>query len=327
MKKLLLTFLVALFACISVYAEHHIDFAKIKHWTGTGSNQAALVVQYPASLDPHAYVWGFRWEDGENPTGEDMFKAICANSTELFILTQYTGQMGATLCGIGYGDADKMLDYIYFDFERAKDFEFINFDYYNVNTWFGQKDAPGDNTPAITAQAVQEAKTTHVIQHPIDAINYGYPAYDYDCWEMAAGAPQGSLWIAAWYEGYWSYWLTNKNSDEWLYSGVGFTGRMLENGAIDCWVYTPFDEPMIGGGDATGDVPTDNPDLISYRPASTMVSGISSVKADENYNIIEIYRLDGVRAATLQKGEEMSHLTKGIYLIKKGNNIQKIFIH
>ena len=48
---------------------HPIDFDKIRNWTGTGPNRAALVIQYNGdTYGSDAYVWGYRWENGETPT-------------------------------------------------------------------------------------------------------------------------------------------------------------------------------------------------------------------------------------------------------------------
>ena len=132
MKHLFTGFLIAMSPLL--VTAHSIDFDKIEHWTGTGPNRAALVVQFGGEYTPsEAYVWGYRWEDEESPNGEDMFKAICENSDELVILTQYTGQYGSTLCGVGFGEADAILDNVYFDFEMALDYPFITFDYYHNN--------------------------------------------------------------------------------------------------------------------------------------------------------------------------------------------------
>jgi len=313
MKKSLATAVIG--ACAILASAHPIDFDQIRHWTGKGPNRAALVVQYPSDTDPHAYVWGYRWEDGATPTGEDMFKAICANSRELCMLTQYTGQYGATLCGIGLGNVNEILDHVKFDFDMAKDYEWINFDYYNTNSWFGQAEAPGDNSPAIAQAAIDAAKTTHVIQHPFDAHAYGYPAYDYDCWKLSSDCPNGNLWISGWYEGYWSYWLSSENNSEWLYSGTGFTGRKLTDGDIDAWSYTVFETPGVGGF-GEGNPPTDELSLISYRPANT-TTGVESPEATES-GAIEYYNLSGMRMAAPP--------TSGIYIRKQGNHAKKIIV-
>ncbi|MDE6556752.1 MAG: hypothetical protein K2K55_07300, partial [Duncaniella sp.] len=235
---------------------HPIDFDLIKHWTGTGPNRAALVIQFNGeTYGDNAYVWGYRWEEGENPTGETMMKAICGNSSRLSMLTQFTGNMGSTLCGVGYALNQEVLKHILFNFEKAKTFEFINFDYFNVNSLMGQTGAPGENAPAIAQKAIDSAVAgTHVIQHPFDAATYGYPAYDYDCWDLdeATESKTGNSmyepkWLSAWYEGYWSYWCANQPSQEWIYSGSGLTGRTLSDGSVDGWSFTQFESPMVGG--------------------------------------------------------------------------------
>ena len=167
MRKIVTLISIAL-ASISA-AAHPIDFSKIRHWTGTGSNRAALVIQFNGDTfgGSDAYVWGYRWEDGQKPTGEDMMKAICANSSRLSMLTQYTGSMGSTLCGIAYSLNQEMLRHVFFNFDKAKEFEFINFDYYHVNSFMGQTEAPGDNAPILAQEAIDEAIAgTHYIQHP-----------------------------------------------------------------------------------------------------------------------------------------------------------------
>ncbi len=58
------------------------------------------------------------------------------------MLTQYTGSMGSTLCGIAYSLNQEMLRHVFFNFDKAKEFEFINFDYYHVNSFMGQTEAP-----------------------------------------------------------------------------------------------------------------------------------------------------------------------------------------
>lgn len=308
---------------LGAMAQTGIDFDKITHWTGTGPNRAALVVQFGEGRDPHAYVWGYRWENDATPTGEDMFKAVCANSKELVLLTQFTGTYGSTVCGIGYGNADRMLDYIYFDFKKAKDYEFISFDYYSVNPMFGQTEAPGDNTPAICQAAINAARDNHVIQHPIDAHAYGYPAYDYDCWMISEKVADQYQWASAWYEGYWSYWLASDPEEDWTYSGVGFSGRQLKDGAIDAWSFTQFEEAQIGGF-GEGTPPTDNPEFISYRPAE-MVTAIDSVAADGDMTA-EWYTVTGVHVATVGAGEPMPPLQSGVYIVKRGSKTRKVLM-
>ncbi len=297
-----------------------LDFGKITHWAGSGPNRAALVVYDNAlASDPTPYVWGFRWEDGEQPTGEDMMKAVCAASDELVMLTQYTGQFGATLCGAGVGDAAKLLENIYFDFEGAKSSQFINFDYYNTSAFFGQKEAPGDRTPEICDEAINEALLSgrHYIQHPLDYAAYGYPAYDYDYWMLGDDGLEYGWWTAGWYSGYWSYWTAQSESSDWLYSGTGFTGRVLSDGCVDAWSYTHFDNPQVGGI-GEGVPPPDDPALYSYRELRKP----SSLNDASQLNTVtpkEYYTIQGIRVCE-------DNLIPGIYIARSHNHTQKVII-
>ncbi|MDE6811638.1 MAG: hypothetical protein K2J15_04730 [Muribaculaceae bacterium] len=317
MRKELLSAAIVLTALSAM--PHAIDFDKIKAWTGEGPNRAALAITNDGGAsDPKVYVWGYRWADGERPTGEDMFKAICANTDNLVLLTQTTGQYGSTVCGIGVGNAEKLLENIYFDFEKALDYEFINFDYYNTNSFFGQSAAPGDRTPEICASAIKKAITSecHYIQHPIDQPTYGYPAYDYDCWDMTDEGWKNGWWTSAWYSGYWSYWTITGQSDDWMYSGTGFTGRMLSDGCVDGWSCTMFESPKVGGV-GEGTPPSDNPDMYVYCEPKK-ITGIDEVTVAENESV-EYYTLTGVRV-------DADTLVPGIYIVRKGNTAKKILI-
>jgi hypothetical protein len=46
----------------------------IQYWVGSGSNQAALVIDWNDGQTTTSYVWGYRWTG--SATGEDMLKAI-----------------------------------------------------------------------------------------------------------------------------------------------------------------------------------------------------------------------------------------------------------
>lgn len=312
MKRIVLAGVVVL-TTLSMNA-NPIDFSKIKHWTGHGPNMSAVALRFEDTSK--TLVWGFCWEDGESPTGEDMMRAVCADSDNLLMLTQYTGQYGSTLCGIGYGNSEILLDRIWFDFDMAKNYEWINFDYYSVNPFFGQSEAPGDNTPSICRKAITAARDTHVIQHPIDYKAYGYPAYDYDCWKLDEKGSDGQIWLSGWYTGYWSYWLGSVYSEDWEYSGSGFSGRKLVNGSIDAWTYTVFDKPGVGGV-GEGTPPEENPSMIEYVPASVISEAESVVLCPDSDN--EYYTLSGVKVCP-------STMSRGIYIVKKGQSVRKIFV-
>lgn len=84
-------------------------FSSIKNWTGEGENISALAIQWitgeeliePADDEVFFLAWGYRWKEGENPTGADMLKAVAKNDPRLYIiLAEQWG--GLTVKGFGY---------------------------------------------------------------------------------------------------------------------------------------------------------------------------------------------------------------------------------
>ena len=76
-------------------------FDDIQYWVGTGSNEAAFVVQWNDEKNPDALVWGFRW-DGD-ATGLDMLQAIAKADKRFYTLLYYTGpDLGTAVGGLGF---------------------------------------------------------------------------------------------------------------------------------------------------------------------------------------------------------------------------------
>ncbi|MCV9929735.1 DUF5074 domain-containing protein [Flavobacterium sp. LS1R49] len=75
-------------------------FNDIQYWVGTGSNQAAFVVQWNDGKNSDALIWGFRW-DG-TATGEDMLKAIAKADRRFFSLLYQGTQFGTAIGGLGF---------------------------------------------------------------------------------------------------------------------------------------------------------------------------------------------------------------------------------
>ncbi|HLP76653.1 MAG TPA: PEP-CTERM sorting domain-containing protein [Candidatus Paceibacterota bacterium] len=75
-------------------------FDDIQFWTGSGANQAALVIDWNDGKSAESLVWGFRW-DG-TATGMDMFQAIVNADTRLFAHVSPSGSFGVAVFGIGY---------------------------------------------------------------------------------------------------------------------------------------------------------------------------------------------------------------------------------
>lgn len=80
----------------------------IQFWVGTGANRAALIIDWNDGKNTsgqstgQALVWGFRWEIGTNPTGEDMLRAIDAADTRLNISWDSFAGFGSYVFGAGY---------------------------------------------------------------------------------------------------------------------------------------------------------------------------------------------------------------------------------
>lgn len=82
-------------------AANTTTFDDIKYWVGTGSNQAAFVVQWNDGKDSDALIWGFRWNG--NATGEDMLKAIAKADRRFFSLLYQDAPSGGTeIGGLGF---------------------------------------------------------------------------------------------------------------------------------------------------------------------------------------------------------------------------------
>lgn len=208
-------------------ADTGFSFDDIQFWVGSGSKKAALVIEWHDGSSPDALVWGYRWE-GE-ASGHDMIVAIAQADPRLVLLTQYTGWMGYTIDGIGYGESRLNISY---DLEGAKSEpnNAFKFEPPITNPLLGQTSFP-EHPEEDVAAAIQEGVQTGVIYHPINAERYGYPSYDYDYWSCS----NAIHWQAGWYYGYWSYFVRSDQASGFSYSGLGATSRMLTDGCWDAW--------------------------------------------------------------------------------------------
>lgn len=230
-----------------------VDLDAIRNWAGTGEKRAALVIDFHDQKgNDQALVWGYRW-DG-NASGEDMIRAIARSSRVLVLMTQYTGNMGSTVNGVGIAtDRNELLNNLRYDFEGASTSDQVSFGYYEPETMMGQTSAPGAETPGLMQAAIDAARTTGIIDHPLNFLRYGYPAYDYDFWQLdpaVAGSPN-YRWEAAWYKGYWQFFTGNADEDL-SYSGLGMSSVQLTDGMVNMWTFAPdFQHQEMGSIDYT----------------------------------------------------------------------------
>jgi hypothetical protein len=76
-----------------------IQFDSIRYWVGSGSNQAALVVDFTGGAGPRSFVWGYRFNG--SATGEQMLRDIGAHDPTLSADIQ-SFSFGAFLDRISY---------------------------------------------------------------------------------------------------------------------------------------------------------------------------------------------------------------------------------
>ena len=296
-------------------ADASFSFDDIQFWVGSGSKRAALVIEWHDGNRPDAMVWGYRW-DGE-ATGHDMIVAIAQADPRLVLLTQYTGWMGYTIDGIGYGESILNISY---DLEGAKSEpkNAFKFEPPITNPLLGQTSHP-EHPAEDVAAAIRQGVQTGVIYHPINAERYGYPSYDYDHWSCS----NGIHWQAGWYYGYWSYFVRSSQTSNFSYSGLGATSRVLTDGCWDAWswngnmntsegtqpgdVFVAATIPSGGGGDEP-EIPVIHVTSISLNKSSLrlqaganaiLAASISPVNAD---NKQVIWSSSDTGIATVENG-------------------------
>lgn len=94
--------LIAVFALAIGFARGAVvtDFSDIQYWVGSGTNEAALVIQWNDGKSPVSLAWGFRWDDAA--TGWDMIQAITAADSNLTIQSSVDPTYGHYIYQISY---------------------------------------------------------------------------------------------------------------------------------------------------------------------------------------------------------------------------------
>ncbi|MDO4703107.1 Ig-like domain-containing protein [Tannerella sp.] len=259
---------------LSLRADQSFTFDDIKYWVGKGQNRAALVIEWHDGNDPDAIVWGYRWNG--NASGLDMISAIAEADPRLIFLRQHTGPMGSTINGLGYNCPVGSISY---DLEGAKTDPRVSFKFqppYKMPTQTGHPATPEEDVRRALADGYQ----TGVIDHPFNAHLYGYPAYDYDYWKCSLG----THWDAGWYEGYWSYWVRDSQTDDFTYSGLGASSRQLVDGSWDGWSY--LRDMTVWTGAELGDSFT-----AAVDPNAKPVNGVALSQSAITIHIPNTYRL------------------------------------
>lgn len=300
MNRTLLTCIAALGLCAPVHAVEYIDWVdwdQIQHWAGDpdGEKKCALVIDFQDGQSDQCYVWGYRWNGTK--TGEDLVRAVASQSSILTAMIQYTGTMGSTLNGVGISAGRSELEYLKYDFDHAAIGGEVSFGYFDPNTSMGQETAPGYEAENMCIEAIERAKTTGIIEHPLNAFVYGYPAYDYDYWQLEDGYQPSYdyRWQSGWYEGYWSYWHGPNDYDYMSYSGLGMSSTVLTDGGVQAWKWTPLNGEGYGatGGELATDLDYDMSGYGEEMHAATEI--IQPVDQDK----VKFWVGTGEKAATV----------------------------
>ncbi len=95
-RRLLLAILVCSAMLVSTSSvEAAFTFDDVENWTGSGSNQAVMIIDWNDGIDSESLAWGFRWDD--TATGADMFTAIVGADDRL-----YAKLAPGSVYGMGY---------------------------------------------------------------------------------------------------------------------------------------------------------------------------------------------------------------------------------
>lgn len=175
------------------------DFSDIQYWVGSGTNEAAMVLQWNDGKSPVSLAWGFRW-DGV-ATGFDMIQAIDAADSRLSVVVN--------------PDFPTAVFGIFYDVDGT-----------------GGTFTPG--SPGVFGVSDDVAGT---VSDPNDHYQNGWASLGF--WEYyASGGSFDTENGPNTYPGSSSLPGTNGTPD-WISSWSGASDRELSNGSWDAWDYAP----------------------------------------------------------------------------------------
>lgn len=90
-----------LFVFVAADRAFAFSFDDISYWVGSGSNRAAIAIDWQdGSNQPAALVWGYRWNG--TATGAQMLSAVVASDPRLFAKLGGTAANPSSVYGLGY---------------------------------------------------------------------------------------------------------------------------------------------------------------------------------------------------------------------------------
>lgn len=205
---------------INVYIAYESvkTMSDILFWTGEGEYQSAFSVQWisgddledPIQDNVHFLSWGYRWKEGDSPTGYQMILAIAKADPRLFVIVGpgFSGIDSQSIRGFGYdGNGD------------------------------GRFSIKNEST-SVTYDAADFVDGVIMLDGSADSGD-GYVSTD-----------AADYWQGGWYDAYCSYYLGEDGvnvpeSESFDYSPYMANLRELSQNSWDAWTYSTINGDMI----------------------------------------------------------------------------------
>ena len=196
MKRILVA--LALAAPFTAKSQLITSFSDIKQWTGSGTNQAALVLQWNDGLAPTSLAWGYRWNGAA--TGFQLLTAVAGKTIVrepaggAVITNLFGADTNLTLTVERYGFGDAVYSMVYSRAGITRTQEDWDSGYWAYSIFGGNFQYPvyddewnliGTNTYATLGSTVYS--NVSWFTSPIGASARGLVNGSWDSWSFAAG--------------------------------------------------------------------------------------------------------------------------------------------
>lgn len=231
--------------CNRIVAGPVDSFDDVNFWVGSGSNRAAIAIDwFKDSTDEPALVWGFRWDGAA--TGQTMLNAIVTADPRLFAKSEGHGALGSAIYGLGYDDGDG-------EFALDDDTTFDEFG-------FAASAGPADLAMAVDADDLYR-----------EGWFLGYWHYG-----LSVGNPYGSGSWKASQTGMTGRTLYDGDWDSWVYT-ESFSATPFAKNPVAA-------EPPASGDNAdfNGDGVVDGGDLLAWQRGFGTIGGAQLAQGDAN---------------------------------------------
>jgi hypothetical protein len=174
------------------------SFTNIQYWTGTGTNQAALVLQWNDGLAPTSIAWGYRWNGAA--TGFQLLTAVAGQTIVTgpvggaVITNLFGADTNLTLTVERYGFGDAVYSMVYSGAGMTRTQEDWDSGYWAYSLFGGNFEYPvyddqwnpvGSNAYSVTGSSLYA--NVSWFTSPIGASARELVNGSWDAWSFAAG--------------------------------------------------------------------------------------------------------------------------------------------